>query len=70
MEMKSYKKMCKSVFLESADNTVDAYEWHSLEGFNAMLTGNANSEVRAALSMRWEDFDLLVAAVSALRCED
>ena len=68
MESKTYVNSVKAAYTTTADSTIDAFQWHSLEGFNVMLTGSANNEVRAAMAISWEDWDALVATVSALRC--
>lgn len=66
MKIETIKTPTTEVYLEAEGFSVTVTNWANCEGANVICTGKELA-LRAALSMRWEELDLLMAAIAAAR---
>jgi hypothetical protein len=69
MKLETITYQTKAVFLEGKDSCVDVIPWGSLEGCTVMVTSRKDQSVRLAASLRWEELDILICAITAARAE-
>lgn len=68
MKLEAIKTDTKETFLEGSDVTVSVYQWGNLEGCSFLVHGNGSSmPLRVAASLRWEELDTLIAALTIAR---
>lgn len=66
MKIEAIKTPTTEVFLEAKDVTITVTQWANHEGVNLMMNGKDLS-VRFAASLRWEEADMLLAALATAR---
>lgn len=68
MQLDCIKTQTKEIFLEGPDITVSVYAWGNMEGCSFMVHGNGKEmPMRLAASLRWEELDTLLAALTLAR---
>lgn len=68
MKMETFKGTTTEIYLQGEGVSVTVNPWANHEGFNVMMHGNDLS-LRFAASMRWEDADMLIAAISVAKAQ-
>lgn len=68
MKLQSVKTTTTEIFLEGPDITVSVYQWGNLEGCSFLVHSNGGGcPIRLAASLRWEELDTLLAALTLAR---
>ncbi len=68
MKLSSVKTTTKEIFLEGPDITVSVYPWGNSEGCSFLVHGSGKEmPLRLAASLRWEELDTLLAALTVAR---
>ena len=67
-KLETLKNPTTETFITNDDGSfsVTVTGWSNIEGANVMVT-DRNLSVRLAAAMRWEEIDLLIAALSVAR---
>jgi hypothetical protein len=65
MKMETVNQTVKQVYIEDGENIITVTQWSNLEGCTVCMTQDLN--VRFAAELRWEEMDLVIAALSAAR---
>ncbi len=68
MKIETTKSDTTEVFTEGHGISVTATQWANCEGVNVMVHGG-NLAVRTSFSLRWEELDVLMVALTAIRSE-
>ena len=68
MKLESFKAQTTEVFVAGNGVSVTATPWANCEGISVMIHGEGDGlPIRAAFSLRWEELDALLVAVTAAR---
>lgn len=68
MKLETFKQQTTEVFIEGNGITVSAYPWGNLEGASFLVHGKGEGlPLRFAASLRWEEMDVLLVALNAVR---
>ena len=67
MKIDVIKTQTTEVWLETPSTIVTVTQWSNCEGCNLMVTDN-NLTIKLAASLRWEDMDVIMTALNAIRC--
>lgn len=66
MKLETFKNQTTEVFIEHEGFSVTATPWSNCEGCNVLLQGK-DLAIRGALSLQWEELDVLLVALTAAR---
>lgn len=70
MKLESFKAPTTEVFVTGNGVSVTANPWANHEGLSVMIhSEGAGLPIRAAFSLRWEELDVLMVAMTAARSE-
>lgn len=68
MKLETFKTDTKETFVTGNGITVTVYQWGNLEGCSFMMHQDGESmPLRCAASLRWEELDTLLVALTAAR---
>jgi hypothetical protein len=68
MKLETFKSDTKETFVTGNGITVSVYQWGNLEGCSFMIHQDGESmPLRCAASLRWEELDTLLVALTAAR---
>lgn len=68
IKLSTFTCQTKEVFMEGGGINVSVYSWGNLEGCSFIVHGNGEQmPLRLAGSFRWEELDLLLAALTVAR---
>jgi hypothetical protein len=68
MKLETFKSDTKETFVTGNSITVSVYQWKNLEGCSFMLHQDGETmPLRCAASLRWEELDTLLVALTAAR---
>jgi hypothetical protein len=68
MKLETFKSDTKETFVTGNGITVSVYQWGNLEGCSFMLHQDGETmPLRCAASLRWEELDTLLVALTAAR---
>ena len=66
MKLEAFKQQTSEIFVQGNGVQVTATPWANVEGVNVMIHGK-DLAIRAAMSLRWEEMDVLLVALNAAR---
>ena len=66
MKLEAFKQQTSEIFVQGRGVQITATPWANAEGVNVMIHGKDLS-IRAAMSLRWEEMDVLLVALNAAR---
>jgi len=67
MKLSTLKHDTKEIFVEGHGVAVTATCWSNLEGVSFHLTDDKGGAMRCCASLRWEELDALLVALTAAR---
>lgn len=67
MELKTLKAETKETFVVGEGITVTVYDWANREGCSFMVHEENSLSLRVSGSLRWEEVDALLVALTAAR---
>ena len=67
MKLETIQRECKEVVVEADDVTVIVNTWSNLEGASFQMHTGKDMAQRLATALRWEEIDVLIAALVAAR---
>ncbi len=68
MKLESFKAPTTEVFVTGNGVSVTANPWANCEGLSVMIHSEGEGlPIRAAFSLRWEELDVLMVALTAAR---
>lgn len=67
MKLETIKTQTTEVFVSGNGINVTCNPWANHEGVNVMVHGDHSLALRAAMSLRWEEMDTLIVALTAAR---
>jgi hypothetical protein len=68
MKLETFKSQTKETFVEGNGVIVTVYDWANLEGCSFMIhQGGEAMPLRCAASLRWEEVDTLLVALTAAK---
>jgi hypothetical protein len=66
MKLETFRSPTTEIFVEGTDVTATANPWANCEGLSFMLHGK-DAAIKVAGSLRWEELDVLLIALTAAR---
>jgi hypothetical protein len=68
MKLDTYKANTKETYVTGNGISVTVYEWGNLEGCSFMIHQDGQTmPIRCAASLRWDELDTLLVALTAAR---
>jgi len=68
MKLQTFKTDTKETFVSGNGISVTVYQWGNLEGCSFMIHQDGEHQpLRCAASLRWEELDTLLVALTAAR---
>jgi hypothetical protein len=67
MNIQTFKNQTTEIMVDGNGVLVTVNPWANLEGMNVMIHEEKGLAIRAAFSVRWEEADVLMMAMTAAR---